>query len=224
MRRPWVAVVGALALVAAMAGVAVAAVSGEREPASGHRMHGMKSSSPWGGPGWRQDSHGWTHGSAVGTEFTYLSEMVAHHEEAVVAAEELGRSDRPQLRAFAASIVETQSAQIDQMTAWLAQWYPGRSTDVDYQPMMRDLSGLSGDELDQAFLRDMIPHHMTAVMMSQQLLVRAVAEHERVNALAASIRREQHAEIFQMRQWLADWFGTGWELGRGSAMMPGMLR
>ena len=70
------------------------------------------------------------------------------------------------MRAFGANIVLTQSAQIDQMTDWLAEWYPERSTEVDYQPMMRDLSDLSGDRLDQAFLEDMVPHHMAAVMMS----------------------------------------------------------
>ena len=222
MRRSLVAVVGVLALVAAMAGVALAgAVSGQRGEASGDRTHGMMSA--WGDPGGVPNSRGWTHGRAASTEFDLLTVMVAHHEEAVKAAEDLGRSDRPQLRAFAASIVETQSAQIDRMNLWLAQWYPGRSTEVDYQPMMRDLSGLSGDELDQTFLRDMIAHHMAAVMMSQHLLVDGIAEHEAVKVLAASIRGEQHAEIFQMRRWLADWYGTGWGHGFGAGMKPGMM-
>ena len=49
---------------------------------------------------------------------------------------------------------------------------------------MRDLSGLSGDALDEAFLIDMIPHHMVAVMMSQRLLMHGDAEHDEVDALA----------------------------------------
>ena len=212
MRRSLVATVGVLALVVVMAAVAVAGMAGERPGnAPGFRMHGM-SPSPWGEPGWGQDMHGW---SAVGGEFEYLAEMVAHHEDAVLAAAELQRSNRPQLRAFGASIVETQSAQIDLMNEWLARWYPGRTTDVDYEPMMRDLSGLSGDELDEAFLRDMIAHHMVAVMMSQHLLVGGFAEHRRVNGLAESIRDEQHVEIFQMRRWLAEWFDTAWRHGSG---------
>lgn len=36
--------------------------------------------------------------------------MVAHHQGAVDAAEQLQRSDRPQMRAFGADIVRTQSA------------------------------------------------------------------------------------------------------------------
>jgi len=104
------------------------------------------------------------------------------------------------------------------MKTWLAEWYPGRSTDVDYQPMMRDLSGLSGDALDRAFLHDMTVHHMMAVMMSQQLLARGLAEHGEISDLAVSIRDEQHAEIVQMRQWLGDWFDVGMRGGIGPWM------
>lgn len=158
------------------------------------------------------------HGAAVTTEFGYLTEMVAHHEEAVAAATELQRSERPTMRAFGRSIVTSQTAQIVQMKTWLAEWYPGRSTDVDYQPMMRDLTGLSGDRLDRVFLEDMIPHHMMAVMMSQQLLAQGVADHDEVNALASSIRDEQHAEIFWMQRRLEAWFDAGWRHGMGPGM------
>ena len=46
--------------------------------------------------------------------------------------------------------------------------YPDQVLAVDYQPMMRDLSGLSGDALGHGNLQDMTVHHMMAVMMSQQ--------------------------------------------------------
>ena len=163
-------------------------------------------------PGWWDDS--WTSmmtapmmmGSyATASEAEYLVEMVAHHREAVAAAHELARSDRPQMRRFGESIVETQSAQIEQMTAWLAELFPEQSTTVAYRPMMRDLSGLSGDRLDRAFLQDMIGHHMVAVMMSQHLLWRGT-DHEEVADLARSIRDDQHSEIIQMQLWLAQWF------------------
>jgi uncharacterized protein (DUF305 family) len=95
------------------------------------------------------------------------------------------------------------------MRGWLATWYPSRSADVYYQPMMRDLSDLSGDRLDRVFLEDMIGHHMAAVMSSQQLLMRDLAEHDPVAALARTIRDEQHAEIFTMQSWLSAWFDTG---------------
>ena len=71
---------------------------------------------------------------------------------------------------------------------------------------MRDLSGLSGDALDEAFLIDMIPHHMVAVMMSQRLLMHGDAEHDEVDALARTISAEQRREIALMRTWLVAWF------------------
>lgn len=149
------------------------------------------------------------HGSHVDSEFSYLTQMIPHHAEAVAAARELlARSDRPEMKDFARSIIETQSAQIDEMRADLARWYPGRDTSADYTPMMRDLSQLAGDELDQAFLEDMIPHHGMAVMMSQQLLAGGLAEHPEVTDLATTIRDDQRAEIMMMMDWLRTWFGT----------------
>ncbi len=144
----------------------------------------------------------------VNGEFDYLARMIPHHEEAVDTARTLReRTERPQMRRFATDIIETQTREIDRMREWLVQWYPDRRTDVDYQPMMGDYSGLSGDQLDRAFLEDMIPHHMAAVMMSQQLIVRELAEHEQVEDLAETIRNAQLQEIQQMGVWLDRWFG-----------------
>ena len=55
-----------------------------------------------------------------------------------------GADRRIEMREFGAAIVASQSAQIDQMQQWLSDWYPTRSGQADYQPMMRDLTGPSG--------------------------------------------------------------------------------
>ena len=146
--------------------------------------------------------------AAVASEFDYLAGMIPHHEEAIAAARILQRdTERQEVRAFAAAIIETQSAEVDQMKSWLAAWYPGRDIRVVYQPMMRDLAGLTGNTLDRAFLSDMIPHHMVAVMMSQQFVMRNLAEHADVVPFAENIRDTQHAEIQMMSRWLRAWFG-----------------
>ncbi|HWJ12031.1 MAG TPA: DUF305 domain-containing protein [Nocardioides sp.] len=155
------------------------------------------------------------HSAAASSESAYLTEMVAHHREAVAAAGELARSDRPEMRAFGEAIVADQSAQIEQMTAWLQEWYPDLPGEIDYEPMMRDLSGAVGDQLDQMFLEDMIGHHMAAVMMSQQLLWHGT-DHDDVAGLARSIRDDQHAEILRMQRWLEEWFGIEGYGGHGS--------
>ncbi len=142
----------------------------------------------------------------VDSEYEFLVHMIPHHEEAVATATYLKENtEREEIREFAEGIIRTQSAEIEQMTTWLENWYPDRSHQVDYQPMMRDLEMLKGGALDQVFLEDMIPHHMAAIMMSQQLLSRGLAEHEEVETLARSIRVSQQNEINMMMRWLASW-------------------
>ena len=218
MRRTVVAAVVAAALVGAGAGAAVTAYDDDdgwwHPMASSDRWDGHMGGSAghMGGLGRMGDfAHmgAGRHYSAA-SEQDYLAEMVAHHREAIAAARELSRSDRATMRDFGERIVEAQSAQVEQMQAWLAEWYPDESTDADYDPMMRDLSGLSGDRLDRTFLEDMVWHHMAAVMMSQHLLVSGLVEHDEVAHLAADIRDDQRAEIVQMRAWLRDWFDVGW--------------
>lgn len=147
-------------------------------------------------------------GMEVRNEFDYLTRMIPHHEEAIVAAKVLqSGTQRQEMRTFASLIIETQSAEVTQMKAWLAAWYPGRDTRVTYIPMMRTLTGLGGAALDRAFLEDMIPHHMMAVMMSQQLLVANLADHAEVVPFARNIRDTQQNEIYTMTGWLRAWFG-----------------
>lgn len=151
---------------------------------------------------------------ALESEFDFLAMMVPHHEEAIEAALILERgSRRDAMRRFARSIVETQTAEVQQMERWLAAWYAGRTARVPYEPMMRELSGLTGDALDRAFLEDMIPHHRMAVMMSQQLITSGRAVHPEVVPFAANIRDVQHAEIQMMAAWLWDWFGASPGMG-----------
>ncbi|MET9250630.1 DUF305 domain-containing protein [Nonomuraea sp. NPDC003709] len=157
-------------------------------------------------------AYGSTRSMNVTDEAGYLARMVAHDQEAVTAARQLRRSDRPQMRALGASIIARRSADIATMRAWLDKWYPGRSgTVTGYQPMIRDLSELSGDALDNAFLLDMIPHHMAAVSMSQQLLMSGRATHTETTGFAVRMRDTRHAEMFQMQRYLAHWF-KGWSM------------
>jgi len=161
------------------------------------------------GPDGAMDQMGAMVGMNVEDEFEYLTTMIPHHEEAISAATILrDGTENPEMRAFAEQIIETQSAELSQMDAWLGTWYPERDTAVNYTPIMRDLTGLRGDDLDQAFLEDMIPHHMAAVMMSQQVLSGDLAINDGVEPFAETIRDTQRAEIMQMAGWLTEWFGA----------------
>ncbi|MFP4636283.1 MAG: DUF305 domain-containing protein [Nitriliruptoraceae bacterium] len=159
------------------------------------------------GPGARAGDRPGPQALADADEADYLARMIPHHEEAITAAEQLrDGTERAEMRELATSIIEQQSAELDQLEAWLDEYHPDADRGVDYEPMMRDLDGLEGDELDRAFLEDMIPHHRTAVMMSHRLVFSGAAEHDDVADLARDIADEQREEMHQMRLWLADWF------------------
>lgn len=220
MTRVWAAVAATLTLLLVLAGAVAMAVAGpDRDDRWGDGPMGGRAGSVGHMMG------GGRAGMVASSEYEYLAGMVSHHEEAIAAARELRRSDSPRMREFGAGIVASQSAQVEQMTGWLEEWYPDRPAyDPDYRAEMRDLSGLSGRALDRAFLTDMIGHHMMAVMSSQHLLVQGTAEHDEVADLARTIRDEQWREIRQMRRWLG-WSGAGWmPVGPGhgpGAMMGG---
>ncbi len=159
----------------------------------------------------------------VNSEFEYLSQMIPHHEEAIVTARILlQRSDRPEMKQFARDIIRVQSAEIQQMQTWLKQWYPNQRDTRTYTPMMRELGQLQGDNLDRAFLQDMIMHHMGAVMMSHQLLNRNLVQHDPVRPFAQNIANTQQAEIRQMQTWARNWFGSPGMMG-GMGMMQGTM-
>jgi uncharacterized protein (DUF305 family) len=143
----------------------------------------------------------------IESEVDYMVRMIPHHQEAVDSARVLlERTDRSEMEQFARDIISTQSREIEQMRSWLSEWYPDRDPDVEYEEMMRDYTRLSGDRLDLAFLQDMIPHHMAAVMMSEQLLSGVEIEHRELEELAATIRTTQTTEIRQMSRWMNEWF------------------
>lgn len=146
----------------------------------------------------------------IRNEFDYLSLMIPHHQEAIATAQAvLERSDRPEMRAFAQDIIRVQKAEIQQMQAWLNGWYAGHKPTQTYTPMMSDLSQLQGNDLDRAFLQDMILHHREAVMMSHRLLRHNLVRHEPMRPFAEQIASAQMQEIHQMQAWLQAWYGSG---------------
>jgi uncharacterized protein (DUF305 family) len=141
----------------------------------------------------------------VRSEADFLATMTAHHREAIVAAGQLARSERPELRALGRRIVQSQARQVRQMRAWLDRWYWPIPTVDHYRPMMSDLSALDGDTLDRTFLVEMIRHHAMAVMMSRRLLASGLVRHAQVARLARSVEQDQTDEIALMRRWLRSW-------------------
>ncbi len=70
--------------------------------------------------------------------------------------------------------------------------------------MTSDLTGKTGDALDQAFLDGMIVHHEGAIDMARILL--AGTERPELTKLGTDIITAQTGEIEMMKQWRRDWF------------------
>lgn len=64
--------------------------------------------------------------SLSGAEFevAFMQMMIRHHEQAIREAEQcLRRASHPELRTLCQNIIATQGAEIEQMQAWLCEWY-----------------------------------------------------------------------------------------------------
>lgn len=76
----------------------------------------------------------------------------------------------------------------------------------EMQGMMAALSGKTGDELDKAFLTEMVVHHEGAVDMAEAVL--SSGKHPELKQMAEAIITAQTAEIAQMKAWSAAWYGN----------------
>jgi uncharacterized protein (DUF305 family) len=71
--------------------------------------------------------------------------------------------------------------------------------------MNAELRGKTGDDLDKAFIDEMIVHHEGAVEMAKVLL--AGTKRPELIKLGNDIVTAQTSEIQMMKQWRTDWFG-----------------
>ncbi len=154
-------------------------------------------------------------------DVAFLSDMVPHHEQAVeMAALVADRSERPELEELAATITETQAAEIATMKGMLsaaggeAAGGHGDSHGDSHDDEMAmegmagsaeldELRSLSGNAFDLRFLELMTAHHEGAVKAAEQ--VQADGKNPDVAALAEEIAAAQRAEIEQMTAWQGEW-------------------
>lgn len=204
MRLRMVALLGSLALLAVLGAPTLAMSVREQLPTA-----------PWQGARGPVAAmfgryHGWMQ-KAVTSERAYLEAMLANRRAAVAADLRMARSLRPDIRALGATAAAVESAQLARLGQCLQRWYPA-SAEVE-PPAPDPRTGV----VDRGFLQELIRNHMAAVMLSQWLLVRALAVHPEVARLAVRMRDSEHAELLRMRRWLAMGFPRE---GMAPRMMP----
>ena len=142
-------------------------------------------------------------GNMIESEREYITEMILHHEEAIESAKEvLARGGTtPEIKALAQNIITSQEAEVSSMKSMFKDWYSADyKPEGNYKPMMRDVSDLSGAELDKVFLTDMVMHHEMAISMSND--VTAYLVHDELKTLSTNIKTNQAAELETMKTML----------------------
>lgn len=151
-------------------------------------------------------------GTATGSvpyDAQFIDSMIEHHTGAITMAQDaLKQSQRAEIKQLAEVIIRDQQKEIEQMTTWRQQWYPGLAPTGGMSMDMGDMTvgGDASQPYDQRFITAMIDHHNSAIAMAKDALTKA--ERPEIKQLAQAIITAQESEIAQMQQWQKDWFGT----------------
>ncbi len=90
----------------------------------------------------------------IENEEEFIINMIPHHQEAVDTAQiVVAQSTNSDLKKLAQNIIDAQTREITMMNGWLQQRYPNSTIKSNYQNMMPELTTLTGDALDTAFLQ-----------------------------------------------------------------------
>lgn len=205
--------------VVCVAGVAVMLAACSGQPESPTAPSALNSAAPASVPG-SSTTAAHTEGITIASapalspstsnfEIKFMTDMIDHHHMAVMMAEMcIAKAIHPELRALCENIRMAQMAEIEEMQAWLQDWYA-----VTYEPvmkpgdenMMERLASLTGAEFEIAFMEMMIKHHEKAIKEGRHCLDKAY--HTELRELCENIIRTQSAEIAQMQTWLCQWYG-----------------
>lgn len=159
----------------------------------------------------------------------FIEQMIPHHESAIAMAKlAKEKAKHDEVKTLADSIISSQTAEINTMKQWYKDWF---GTDVPVVTEDRMWGGMtmnsqastdvlnSSTDFDEAFLKEMIPHHQMAVMMANMLNI--ATNRSEMKKLASDIIAAQTKEIDMMQTWQTQW---GYETtpGTGSHDMMNM--
>ena len=149
-------------------------------------------------------------------DLQFIDTMSMHHQHGIDMAKlAVSKAHNMELRELAKKMVSDQQKDIAKMKGWRDQWYqkmpkamsmqmPGMSHS-SHQEMMKEmgehmskLKKTSGHDFDVAFIDMMIPHHQSAIEMSQDALQKA--EHAELKGFAQETVDKQQKEIEQLNR------------------------
>jgi uncharacterized protein (DUF305 family) len=146
----------------------------------------------------------------------FIDAMVPHHQGAIAMAEvALKNAEHEEIKELSRNIVSTQQSEIEELKSIKKEEFGTSNVPMEMSPeqmrgmgMMMDPQRLSKREpFDKAFIDAMIPHHQSAIYMSQ--LAQEESKIPEIKELAENIVDAQKREIEQMMQWRKQWYSSG---------------
>ena len=145
----------------------------------------------------------------------FIDAMVPHHQGAVEMAEvALKNAEHEEIIDLSRNIISSQQAEIEELKSIKKEEFgtsqvPMEMGSQQTQSMgMMDPQELANREpFDRAFIDAMIPHHQSAIEMSQVAL--EYSENPEIKELAENIISAQQKEIEEMTRWRQQWYSEG---------------
>jgi uncharacterized protein (DUF305 family) len=205
--RSWVAL--AVAVVVALgAGGGIGAAAGAGGEHSTSTSSDESASAMSHGSDMTATNGGYSTTTASLDERTFLEQMVPHHSSAIAMAQiAVKRAEHPEVRRLAQNIISSQEQEIGQMRAHHMDTFGEELVPSTTGPHASvDMSALetASDNFDRVFLAMMIPHHASAIMMADGVMMGN--PDDEVMMLAQGIISAQAKEIGQMQQWREKWY------------------
>lgn len=133
----------------------------------------------------------------------FLYGMIAHHKGALEMSLAVNdKTDEPLVRAWANDIIAAQQSEIADMEAMVKELgLPDRGAgDAMAREMADMMANPASPDADLNFVKQMIPHHGGAILMSVPVL--EGTKDMRIRDLARAIIKAQTDEIYAFRAWL----------------------
>jgi uncharacterized protein (DUF305 family) len=146
----------------------------------------------------------------------FIDSMVPHHQGAIAMAEvALENAEHEEIIELSRNIISSQQAEIEELKAIKKEEFGTSNVPMEMSQeqmrgmgMMADSQQLANRDLfDKAFIDAMIPHHQSAIEMSQVALEKS--ENPKIKELAENIISAQQREIEQMTRWRQQWYPEG---------------
>jgi uncharacterized protein (DUF305 family) len=146
----------------------------------------------------------------------FIDSMVPHHQGAIAMAElALDNVEHEEIKELSQNIISSQQAEIEELKSIKKEEFGTSNVPMEMsQEQMRGMGMMMNpqelanrDPFDKAFIDAMIPHHQSAIEMSQVALEKS--KNPKIKELAENIISAQKREIEQMKQWRKDWYPQG---------------